>query len=111
MNKCYDSLGEGFLCQLEKIQCLFADQVYDHYISRRYGIAPCSKVYNLQELGDLRELMLYNESLDLSCYDLNTYRNTLAGGHTCQEDCTLDFKLLSAQVCNISPLIEKINAL
>lgn len=114
MNKCYDSLGEAFVCQLEKISCLFASCIYRQYKEKRYGISSCSPLCSTTQLQELKELMEWNELLDLSQFDYNTYRNYLNqsklqqlvdGGQVAPT------ALESLNVCNISNLIEKINTL
>lgn len=115
MNKCYDSLDEFFVCQLQKIKCRFADCIYDQYKQKRYGMAPCKdRCSNISQLSDLKELMEYNELLDLSQFDYNTYRNHLNETSILEaatNKCISPHAVETLSVCNISNLVEKINTL
>jgi len=59
--------------------------------------------------------MEYNESLDLSLYTSNTYRNNLLVDPALLEmsksGCIPEFAVETQKVCNISNLVEKINTL
>lgn len=115
MNKCYDFLSKDYQCAEEKINCIFAEDVNRHYKQKRYGIKSCKKDLDEQKLWDLQQLFMYDLQMDLSCFDLNTYRNELYINNDLLTEntnhFTQDFKLQAIKVCNISNLIEKINSL
>lgn len=115
MVSCYDNTDDQFKCQLRKIKCLFADRIYTNYKEVRYGIRPCNELYTLMELSDLKDLMEYISTMDLSNFDLNTYKNSLIYNEMllkmASDGCIPEFAVETLQVCNISTLIEKINSL
>lgn len=115
MISCYDNTDESFKCQLKKIKCLFADKIYSNYNEIRYGVKSCKNLYSVLQLTDLKDLMEYIDTMDLTGFSRNTYRNSLI--NNCQllematDGCIPDFAVETLKVCNISTLIEKINSL
>ncbi len=102
-------------CEQQKINCLFAEDVMNQYKQKRYGIKPCCNNLDEQYFWDLKQLLEYNISLDLSSYDRNTYRNKLYLEQRLKDlndkDCLPDIKVKTLEICNISELIEQINLL
>lgn len=115
MISCYDTIDDKFTCQLQKIKCAFADRVFADYRQLRYGIKSCDIKYSIELLSDLKELMEYIESTDISGFDQNTYRNRILTNDTLQEQvnngCIPPFMVETLKICNLSNLIEKINSL
>lgn len=115
MKNCYDNIDETFICQLQKIKCLFADRVYSEYKDVRFGIKTCKTSPSLLQLSDLKELIEYIYTMDISNYGQNTYRNAIIEEGTLQamvnDGCIPAFAVETLKVCNISNLIEKINTL
>lgn len=115
MNTCYDNIDETFVCQLQKIKCLFSDQVYSNYNDTRFGIKSCKSLYPLLQLSDLKDLLEYIETMDISRYSPNTYRNSLSENQSLESQakagCIPSFAIETLKVCNLSNLIEKINSL
>lgn len=110
--KCYDSKDDKFICQLQKIKCLFADKVNQIYMQERFGVNLCALLPDLTKLSDLKDLMEYISTMDLSHFTSNTYRNhIIIDDELLDSDCLSDFSTESLRVCNISNLIEKINSL
>lgn len=104
-----------FLCEQIKINCLFACEVVKDYKNKRYGIKSCKKDLDNDYLQDLKLLLEYNVSTNLSSFDKNLYRNKLYLEEWLKElnnkECLPDYKLQSLGTCNISELLEKINLL
>lgn len=115
MIHCYESVDDRFVCQLQKIKCLFADRVYTNLKEIKYGIRPCKPMYSVIQLSDLKELMEYISSMDISGFDKNTYRNEIINENQLlnmvNAGCIPAFAVETLKVCNISSLLEKINSL
>lgn len=115
MKSCYESLTDSFTCQLKKIKCLFADNVFSKFREAHYGIQSCRKTIPLQQLTDLKELMEYTSLMDLSGFSSNTYANALIEDQVllnqAKNGCISEFSVETLKVCNVSNLIEKINSL
>lgn len=115
MVSCYESLDNGLECQLKKIKCLFADRIYSNFKEIKYGIRPCKEMYSVLFLSDMKELLEYIYSMDLSNFDKNTYKNLILNNdqllQMAKDGCIPEFAVETLKVCNISTLIEKINSL
>jgi hypothetical protein len=115
MLSCYDSVNDLFVCELQKIKCLFSEEIYNSYKQQRYGIKTCSGPADPDELSDIRELMEYIMTMDISGLSGNTYRNQIINDLTIEAEvkgkCAPDFMAEALRVCNISKIIEKINTL
>lgn len=113
---CYDTLDNQFLCQLERIECVFADLVYSDYLRIKYGIEDkCRRLPSFAVVSDLRELMEYSNTLSTSEFAHNTYRNSLTQNANlltqAGDGCISDFLVESLHICSISSLVERINSL
>lgn len=115
MRSCYDNTDDRFTCQLQKIKCLYAERVYDDYRQSRYGIGSCNNEPDLEEVSDIKELIEYIDTMDISGFSSNTYRNTVINNKSLlgmsKTGCIPDFAVETLKVCNISNLLEKINSL
>lgn len=90
-----------------KINCVFANEVYNQYQSKRYGINAClhpKPFYNLLDLYNMKSMLeIYKENSQQ--YELDMLTTNLSGN-------TLDSNRKTVECdCDISKLLEKINLL
>lgn len=79
-----------------KINCCYADKIYNEYLQNRYGINNCNTITDVVNLNMLKKTFEYYQST-LFCNDkymINTGKTKLSSGN-----------------CSIDKLIEKINLL
>lgn len=110
---CYDSSSDKFICSLQKLNCVFADQVYSEYKKKRYGIKTCNTTKDVSSLKELADYIM--TTMDLSGFSDNTYRNEIINNNCLQYNidngCASEFHAKSLEICNVSNIIEKINSL
>lgn len=90
-----------------KINCIFANEVYNQYQSKRYGVSSCTHpkpFYNLLDLYNLKTMLdIYNNNSQQ--YQLDILTTNLSGNKLDSNRHTIECD------CDISELIEKINLL
>lgn len=111
---CVQKIDKKFFCELKKIKCLFACDVYSDYLKKRYGITPCKEHNDILFLNTL--LLIYEYiAPNIKLLDKNLFRNKTFIEDWIKEmsdnKCNSNLESTMLEICDFTNLLEKINSL